>query len=58
MDRIYKWGVVWIVLFIKSYKFEDMKATPVALHAVSLIETKNRPPYKNPCEGFDSFDMH
>ena len=35
-----------------------MKATAVALHVASLIGTKNRPPYKNPCEGFDSFDMH
>ena len=32
--------------------------TPVALHAVSLIETKNKSPYKNPREGFDSVDMH
>ena len=35
-----------------------MKATLVALHAVSMIETKNRPPYKNPREGFGSVDMH
>jgi len=35
-----------------------MKAIPVALHVVSLIETKNRPLHKNPREGFDSVDKH
>jgi len=35
-----------------------MKATPVALQAVILTETKNTPPYKNPWEGSESVDMH
>ena len=58
MDKIYKGGAVCIILFIKYYKCDNTKATPVALHSVSLTEKKIGHHTKNPCEGFDSVDMH